>query len=217
MAHILIVEDEEAINRLIKQNLRLAGHECTQVFDGLEAKKVLEELGTFDLIIMDVMLPHIDGFTLMQYVKGIPVIFLTAKSQLEDKITGLTSGAWDYLTKPFEMLELIARINLVLQKTQKESKGIWLNDVYVNLEARTVSRGEEEIELAKQEFDLLEILIRNRNIALSREKLLDLAWGYDYMGDTRTIDIHIQRLRKKLDWDNVIQTIYKYGYRLEIK
>ncbi|MBR3824287.1 MAG: response regulator transcription factor [Lachnospiraceae bacterium] len=216
MAHILIVEDEEAINRLIKQNLRLAGHECTQVFDGLEAKKVLEELGTFDLIIMDVMLPHIDGFTLMQYVKGIPVIFLTAKSQLEDKITGLTSGAWDYLTKPFEMLELIARINLVLQKTQKESKGIWLNDVYVNLEARTVSRGEEEIELAKQEFDLLEILIRNRNIALSREKLLDLAWGYDYMGDTRTVDVHITKLRKKLNLEQYIKTVYKTGYRLEI-
>ena len=216
MAHILIVEDEEAINRLIKQNLRLAGHECTQVFDGLEAKKVLEELGAFDLIIMDVMLPYIDGFTLMQYVKGIPVIFLTAKSQLEDKITGLTSGAWDYLTKPFEMLELIARVNLVLQKTRKESKGIWLNDVYVNLEARTVSRGDEEIELAKQEFDLLEILIRNRNIALSREKLLDLAWGYDYMGDTRTVDVHITKLRKKLNLEQYIKTVYKTGYRLEI-
>ena len=216
MAHILIVEDEEAINRLIKQNLRLAGHDCTQVFDGLEAKKVLEEENTFDLIIMDVMLPYIDGFTLMQYVKEIPVIFLTAKSQLEDKITGLTSGAWDYLTKPFEMLELIARINLVLEKTQKDNKGIWINDVYVNLEARTVSREGEEIELAKQEFDLLEILIRNRNIALSREKLLDLAWGYDYMGDTRTVDVHITKHRKKLNLEQYIKTVYKTGYRLEI-
>ncbi len=216
MAHILIVEDEEAINRLIKQNLRLAGHDCTQVFDGLEAKKVLEEENTFDLIIMDVMLPFIDGFTLMQCVKEIPVIFLTAKSQLEDKITGLTSGAWDYLTKPFEMLELIARINLVLEKTQKDNKGIWINDVYVNLEARTVSRDGEEIELAKQEFDLLEILIRNRNIALSREKLLDLAWGYDYMGDTRTVDVHITKLRKKLNLEQYIKTVYKTGYRLEI-
>lgn len=216
MAHILIVEDEEAINRLIKQNLRLAGHDCTQVFDGLEAKKVLEEENTFDLIIMDVMLPYIDGFTLMQYVKEIPVIFLTAKSQLEDKITGLTSGAWDYLTKPFEMLELIARINLVLEKTQKDNRGIWINDVYVNLEARTVSREGEEIELAKQEFDLLEILIRNRNIALSREKLLDLAWGYDYMGDTRTVDVHITKLRKKLNLEQYIKTVYKTGYRLEI-
>lgn len=216
MAHILIVEDEEAINRLIKQNLRLAGHDCTQVFDGLEAKKVLEEENTFDLIIMDVMLPFIDGFTLMQYVKEIPVIFLTAKSQLEDKITGLTSGAWDYLTKPFEMLELIARINLVLEKTQKDNKGIWISDVYVNLEARTVSKDGEEVELAKQEFDLLEILIQNRNIALSREKLLDLAWGYDYMGDTRTVDVHITKLRKKLNLEQYIKTVYKTGYRLEI-
>jgi len=157
MANILIVEDEEAINQLIKQNLRLAGHECTQVYDGLAAKQILQGQQSFDLILMDVMLPHIDGFTLMQYVKEIPVIFLTAKSQLEDKITGLTSGAWDYLTKPFEMLELIARVNLVLEKTQKESQGIWLGDVYVNLEARTVSKEGEEIDLAKQEFVLLEI------------------------------------------------------------
>lgn len=216
MANILIVEDEEAINQLIKQNLRLAGHECTQVYDGLAAKDILLGQNTFDLILMDVMLPHIDGFTLMQYVKEIPVIFLTAKSQLEDKITGLTSGAWDYLTKPFEMLELIARVNLVLQKTQKENQGIWLGDVFVNLEARTVSRDGEEIELAKQEFDLLEILIRNRNIALSREKLLDLAWGYDYMGDTRTVDVHITKLRKKLNLEQYIKTVYKTGYRLEI-
>lgn len=216
MASILIVEDEEAINQLIKQNLRLAGHECTQVFDGLAAKQILEGPSTFDLILMDVMLPHIDGFTLMQYVKDIPVIFLTAKSQLEDKITGLTSGAWDYLTKPFEMLELIARVNLVLEKTQKENQGIWLGEVYVNLEARTVSKDGEEIELAKQEFELLEILIRNRNIALSREKLLDLAWGYDYMGDTRTVDVHITKLRKKLNLEQYIKTVYKTGYRLEI-
>ncbi len=216
MASILIVEDEEAINRLIKQNLRLAGHDCTQVFDGLEAKRVLENESGFDLIIMDVMLPHIDGFTLMQYVKEIPVIFLTAKTQLEDKITGLTSGAWDYLTKPFEMLELIARVNLVLMKTRKESKGICVNNLEVNLDARTVFRGSEEIELTKQEFDLLEILIRNRNIALSREKLLDLAWGYDYMGDTRTVDVHITKLRKKLDLEQQIKTVYKTGYRLEI-
>lgn len=216
MASILIVEDEEAINQLIKQNLRLAGHECMQVYDGQVAKEILQGQNTFDLIIMDVMLPHIDGFTLMQYVKDIPVVFLTAKSQLEDKITGLTSGAWDYLTKPFEMLELIARVNLVLQKTQKDSQGIWLGDVYVNLEARTVSKDGEEIELAKQEFDLLEILIRNRNIALSREKLLDLAWGYDYMGDTRTVDVHITKLRKKLNLEQYIKTVYKTGYRLEI-
>ncbi|MBQ9141118.1 MAG: response regulator transcription factor [Lachnospiraceae bacterium] len=216
MASILIVEDEEAINQLIKQNLRLAGHDCTQVYDGLVAKEILQGQNTFDLILMDVMLPHIDGFTLMQYVKEVPVIFLTAKSQLEDKITGLTSGAWDYLTKPFEMLELIARVNLVLEKTQKDNQGIWLNDIYVNLEARTVSKDGEEIELAKQEFDLLEILIRNRNIALSREKLWDLAWGYDYMGDTRTVDVHITKLRKKLNLVQYIKTVYKTGYRLEI-
>ena len=168
------------------------------------------------MIIMDVMLPHIDGFSLMEYVRDIPVIFLTAKSQLSDELTGLTSGAWDYLTKPFEMLELIARVNLVLSKTKKADSRICIEKTEIDLKARKVIVDGAEIELARQEFELLEVLILNRNIALSREKLLELAWGYDFMGDTRTVDVHITKLRKKLKLENHIKTVYKTGYRLEL-
>lgn len=216
MAYILIIEDEEPINRLIKQNLALAGHVCEQIYDGVTAKQQLLSQTVYDLIIMDVMLPHIDGFSLMEYVKDIPVIFLTAKSQLSDKLTGLTSGAWDYLTKPFEMLELIARVNLVLTKTKKADSRICIEETAIDLKARKVMVDGEEIELTRQEFELLEVLILNRNIALSREKLLELAWGYDFMGDTRTVDVHITKLRKKMRLENHIKTVYKTGYRLEL-
>ncbi len=216
MASILIIEDEEPINRLIKQNLALSGHICTQIYDGAEAKEHLLSGAVYDLIIMDVMLPHIDGFSLMQYTKDMPVLFLTAKSQLPDKLTGLTSGAWDYMTKPFEMLELIARVHLVLTKTKKAEHIIRIEETEIDLKARKVTAGGREIELARQEFDLLEVLLLNRNIALSREKLLELAWGYDYMGDTRTVDVHITKLRKKLNLEQHIKTVYKTGYRLEI-
>lgn len=215
MAHILIVEDEEPINRLIKQNLALSGHVCDQLYDGKAAKQKLESGASYDLIILDVMLPYIDGFSLMQYVGEIPVIFLTAKSQIADKLTGLGSGAWDYLTKPFEMLELIARVHLVLKKTKKTDRSIRIEQTEIDLKARKVMVKDAEVELTRQEFELLEALILNRNIALSREKLLDLAWGYDYMGDTRTVDVHITKLRKKLNLERQIKTVYKTGYRLE--
>lgn len=216
MAKILIVEDEEPINRLVKQNLALAGHVCEQVYDGEKAKQCLLSDRGYDLVIMDVMLPHIDGFSLMEYAKDIPVIFLTAKSQLEDKLTGLTSGAWDYLTKPFEMLELTARVNLALDKTKKADSRICIEETEIDLKARKVTVSGRETELTKQEFELLEVLVLNRNIALSREKLLELAWGYDFMGDTRTVDVHITKLRKKLKLEQYIKTIYKTGYRLEL-
>ena len=216
MADILIIEDEEPINRLIKQNLSLAGHSCRQIYDGKDAKEHLLSGRRYDLIVMDVMLPQIDGFALMEYTGGVPVIFLTAKSQLTDKLTGLTSGAWDYLTKPFEMLELIARVNLILSKTKKFDKKLCIGQTEIDLEARKVLVQGNETELTRQEFELLETLILNRNIARSREKLLELAWGYDYMGDTRTVDVHITKLRKKLGLEGRIKTIYKTGYRLEL-
>ena len=155
MAGILILEDEEAINRLIKQNLALSGHICEQIYDGEEAKAHLLSGIVYDLIIMDVMLPHIDGFSLMQYAKDMPVIFLTAKSQLSDKLTGLISGAWDDLTKPFEMPELIARVHLVLAKTQKAENKFCMEQTEIDLKARKVMVGGREIELAKQEFEFL--------------------------------------------------------------
>lgn len=216
MADILIVEDEEPISQLIKQNLMLSGHTCTQIFDGGEARRHFWGKPSYDVIIMDIMLPGVNGLELMRYVGDNPVIFLTAKDGISDKIAGLTSGAWDYLTKPFEMLELTARVNLILQKTKKEENTLRIGETLVNLEARSVSLSGSLVELTPQEFELLEVFVRNRNIALSREQLLELAWGMDYMGDTRTVDVHVNKLRKKLDFEDVIKTVYKMGYRMEV-
>lgn len=214
MAEILVVDDEEAINKLIKSNLTLIGHHCTQAYDGREALEKLRGQ-TYDLVILDVMLPYQSGFEVMRQIKDTPVIFLTAKDRLEDKLEGLTSGAEDYIVKPFEILELIARVNVVLRRTQKSSKIYQIGETEVNIESQVVKYGGQIVDLKPQEYALLEVLLNNRNLALSREKLLELAWGYEYEGDTRTVDVHIQQLRKKLGLEQVIKTVYKVGYRLE--
>jgi len=216
MARILIVEDDHDINELIAKNLKLVGHSCHQVFDGTEAIKVAADTD-FDLILLDIMLPGMDGFAVLKQIPPTPVIFITAKNGLEHKLNGLSLGADDYIVKPFEMLELLARIEAVLRRTQKDIATFSLGDVGVNLTDRTVNVNGGEVDLSPQEFTLLEVLIRNRNIALSRDKLLELAWGYDYIGETRTVDSHIQKLRNKLGWEDRIKTIYKLGYRLEAK
>ena len=214
MAKILIVEDEKMINELILRNLQAVGHSCVQAYDGAEA---LERLNgeRFDLVILDIMLPRLSGFEVMSRIHDTPVIFLTAMGNVMDKVRGLGLGAEDYIVKPFEMLELIARVNVVLRRTKAQSRRFSLDGVTVDFDNMTVSRGQRAVELTPQEFQLLETLIRNRNIALSREKLLDLAWGMDYYGDARTVDVHIQKLRKKLGWNERIKTVYKIGYRLE--
>ena len=215
MAHILVVDDEEPINKLIKANLCLVGHQCDQAFDGKEAlEKIKKE--NYDLIILDVMLPYKSGFELIKEIKGVPVIFLTAKDKLQDKIEGLTSGAEDYIVKPFEILELIARVNIVLRRNTKQESEVVIGDTTVQLDSKIVTYKGEIVDLKPQEYALLEVLVYNRNLALSREKLLNLAWGYEYEGDTRTVDVHIQQIRKKLGLEDYIKTIYKVGYRLEI-
>lgn len=216
MASILIVEDEKPINNLIVKNLQLVGHNCSSVFDGKEAIDILKN-ECYDLIILDIMLPKIDGFEVFQFVKDIPTIFLTAKDSLSDKLKGLTIGADDYIIKPFEMLELIARVNIVLRRTKKESTFFSIDSMKVDFKSRQVFLDNFIVECTPKEYDLLEVLIKNRNIALSREKLLELAWGYDYEGDTRTVDVHIQKIRKKLNLEERIKTVYKLGYRLEVK
>ncbi|MBH1941435.1 response regulator transcription factor [Mobilitalea sibirica] len=217
MGHILIVEDEEAISDLINMNLTMVGHTGVQAFDGYEALEAVKS-NRFDLCLLDVMLPGIDGFSLLEKFKDkrIPVIFLTAKSSLTDRVKGLKLGAEDYIIKPFDTLELLARIEVVLRRGGNSNDIFHCKDVEVRLDERAVYKDNQVIDLTAQEFALLEILIQNRNLALTREQLLEAAWGYDYMGETRTVDMHIQRLRKKLDWDNVIKTVYKYGYRLEV-
>ena len=217
MAHILIVEDEKPINALIRRNLELVGHKCDSVFDGNAAYDAVEKT-TYDLILLDIMLPGRDGFELIKEIQGkAPVIFLTARGAVQDKVTGLRHGADDYIVKPFDMLELTARIETVLRRTQKSEKTFQLGDVIIDMHSRQAYYNSTPVDFAPQEFALIEALIKNRNIALSRDKLLEIAWGYDYGGDTRTVDVHIHSIRKKLGWEKVIKTVYKLGYRLEAK
>ena len=214
MANILIVEDEEVIHELIKRNLSLVGHICHSAFDGKEALECLADK-RFDLMILDIMLPKEDGFSVMRQAKGQPTIFLTARDSLNDRMTGFSLGADDYIIKPFEMLEMLARVEAVLRRTQTSASTFRLDKVLINFDSRQVYREQELLELTPKEYDLLEVLVKNRNIALARERLLELVWGYDFEGETRTVDVHIQKLRKKTGWENRIKTVYKMGYRLE--
>lgn len=215
MAEILIVEDEPSINELIRRNLSLTGHHCTQAFDGLSAIELLENR-KFDLLVLDIMLPGLDGYQVFERASGTPVIFLTAKSELTDKLKGLAMGADDYITKPFQMLELTARVEAVLRRTKKTEAVFTLGSMKCDFDGHRIFLDGTAVECTPKEYELLEVLIRNRNIALSREKLLDMVWGYDFDGGTRTVDVHIQRLRQKLHLENYIKTVYKLGYRLEV-
>ncbi len=215
MEKILVVEDEEPISDLIELNLSMAGYEITQAFDGEEGLRYINN-ENFDLILLDILLPKIDGYELMKHAvsKKTPVIFLTAKTSLKDKVFGLNSGADDYITKPFEGSELVARVKSVLRRAGKEEKLKTIGDIQIFYDSRKVFESGEEIELTAKEYELLEYLVENAGIALSREKLLEKVWDYDFSGNTRTVDMHIQRLRSKLDSIR-IDTVYKMGYRLE--
>jgi len=215
LAFILIVEDEAAINELVKRNLQLVGHQCHSVFDGKTAVSEIQHQ-SYDLMILDIMLPGLDGYEVIKQAHETPTIFLTAKNSLPDRIKGFSMGADDYLTKPFEMLELLARVEAVLRRTQKTASRFEAGNVKIDFSSHQVFHNGQLVECTPKEYELLEVLVNNRNIALSREKLLELVWGYDFEGDTRTVDVHIQKLRKKLGWEDKIKTVYKLGYRLEI-
>ncbi len=216
MIHILVVEDEKSISNLVAVNLRKAGYACDCVFDGIAAADILEEK-SYDLILLDVMLPGADGYELMEYIAplGIPVIFLTAKSDVRDRVKGLKLGADDYLTKPFEIIELLARVETVLRRYHKTENIITIQGLVIDRASRSVSRNGERISLTKKEYDLLILFIQNKNIALYRETIYERIWGGDYLGDSRTIDLHVQRLRKKIGWEDKIVSVPKVGYRLE--
>lgn len=217
MANILIIDDEKALNDLVAMNLRMVGHVCIQLCSGEGLKDILLQ-SPVDLAILDIMLPGRDGFAMIgDFIKNnIPVIFLTAKNALSDKVNGLNLGAEDYIVKPFETVELLARVNVILRRNKKGAKEFVLDDTVVNFKERKVTVHGDPVDLANKEYELLELLILNKNIALSREKIIELTWGYDFFGETRTVDVHIQKLRKKLNWEDHIKTIYKYGYRLEV-
>lgn len=217
MKKILIVEDEKPISNLIKVNLTSEGYLCRCAFDGVEAANVIEE-ERFDLILLDIMLPGINGYELLEYIKPykIPVIFITAKGTVENRIMGLKLGADDYIVKPFQIGELLARVEAVLRRVNSVDKSYEILGVIINPNSRSVMKEGKVIDLTVKEFDLLLELIRNKNIALYRNQLYEKVWQEEFMGDTRTIDLHIQRLRKKLGWENHIKTVFRIGYRLEV-
>ena len=216
MIQILIVEDEHPISDLIRLNLTRAGYNCTAAYDGLEAADILEEQ-RFDLVILDILLPKINGYELMEYIRplSIPVIFLTAKGSLDDRMKGLTSGAEDYMVKPFEVVELLARVNIVLRRYHKAQQLLRFEDIVVDAENQTVKKAGQEVELTPKELELLVLLIRNQNITLFRERIYEEIWGMEYSVESRTLDLHIQRLRKKLALGEQLKTVFKVGYRLE--
>ena len=217
MLKILIVEDEEAISDLIRMHLTRAGYVCEQAFDGKEgADKICSK--HYDLVLLDIMLPEISGYELLDYAKtnDTPVIFITAMGELSDKVKGLRAGADDYITKPFEMVELLARVETVMRRYHKASDKIQIDDVVIDISSRTVMREKEQISLTMKEYELLLLFARNPNIALYRETIYENVWGSNYMGDSRTVDLHVQRLRKKMNWEDKIKAVYKVGYRLEI-
>ena len=216
MQKILIVEDEEYIANLVKMNLVAEGYHCICAFDGKVAAELIEK-EKFNLILLDIMLPEINGYELLEYINplGVPVIFLTAKSQVDDRIKGLKLGADDYISKPFQIGELLARVETVLRRYGNVKSNLAVGDVEVEMKSRVVYKAGVPVELTVKEFDLLVELMQNKNVALYRDKLYEKVWGEPYMGNTRTLDSHIQRLRKKLGWDNYIKTVFRIGYRLE--
>ena len=214
---ILVVEDDPDISEIITLNLQYSEYEYMALDDGLKTIEYLQKDHAFDLTILDIMLPGADGFTLMEYMcrYNIPMLCLTAKADVPSKIRGLRNGAEDYMVKPFEVLELLVRIEKILERTGRLNKIIRYRDIEINTGTRTVRLHGDAVVLQPIEYDLLITLIRHKNCTLSRESLLSDVWGFEYMGTTRTVDTHISALRRKLGLGDAIASIPKVGYRLE--
>lgn len=217
MIKILIVDDEKPILDLIDMNLTAAGYSCVAVQDGLAAIDAVEK-DTFDLVLLDIMLPGADGYDVMEYIRPykVPVIFISAKHEVRDRVKGLKLGADDYLVKPFDITELLARVEAVLRRNHKTERKFVIGDVEIDIEARRVMRAGNPVALTSKEFDLLLLFAENRNVALFRENLYEKVWEDAYYANSRTLDLHVQRLRKKLGWEHELVAVYKVGYRLEI-
>lgn len=214
---ILVIEDDRAISELLCMNLNAAGYETAAAYDGEEARRLLLWHEDASLALVDIMLPKRDGFELMEDFrkKHIPVIYLTAKDDVVSKVRGLRLGAEDYMVKPFEMLELLVRIEKVLERTGRARRMLEIRDIQVDLVRHQVTKNGVIVSLKPMEYDLFVLLLQNRNIALGREEILRRVWGEEFLGESRTEDVHIGQLRKKLDLYEEIRTIPKLGYRLE--
>ncbi len=216
MIKILIVEDEKPIADLLDMSLTAAGYVCECLDNGKAAADAVEHR-RYDLVLLDVMLPGISGFELMEYFApmDIPVIFITARDSVKDRIRGLKLGADDYIVKPFEIAELLARVETVLRRYRKTEDRLVIDDVSIDLQSRRVYKNGEPVGLTAKEYSLLMLFLQNKNIALFRETIYERVWESEYMGDSRTVDLHVQRLRRKLEWQDRIVAVYKIGYRLE--
>lgn len=223
MKKILVIDDEENIRELIKFNLEQAGFAVELAADGQQGFEKLD--GTIDLVVLDLMLPVVDGLSLCRKIRGespfskVPIIMLTAKGEEVDRILGLEMGADDYLTKPFSPRELIARIKAIFRRVSsnrnQEEVGIdyiKMGDLELSIQSHEVKKSGRLLDLTPKEFDLLNLLLQNRGKVMTRDLLLEKIWGYEYMGDTRTVDVHIRRLRKKIG-ENYIQTVRGVGYK----
>lgn len=217
MIEILIVEDEKPISNLIKISLSKAGYKCTCVYDGISAADILDS-EKFDLILLDVMLPGASGFELMEYIRPmeIPVIFLTAKNAVQDRVKGLKMGAEDYIVKPFEIVELLARVEVVLRRYNKLENIIEIGGLTIDTRSMQVFRDGCEIQLTNKEYELLLLFVQNPGAALYRETIYERVWGGDYNYGSRTVDLHVQRMRKKVGWENKLVAVHKVGYRLQV-
>ena len=217
MIRVLIVEDEKPISNLIRMSLTKEGFQCTCAHDGAAAADLLEQ-NAYDLILLDVMLPEVDGFELMEYIRPmeIPVIFLTAKGSVHDRVKGLRLGAEDYIVKPFDTIELLARIDVVLRRYRKCDMVIETGGLRIDTASMRVWRGAEEISLTKTEYDLLLLFARNPRRAMYRETIYERVWGGEYPFGSKAVDLHVQRLRKKVGWETMLQAVNKVGYRLEV-
>lgn len=213
--NILVIEDDAAISNLVKEALELSGYTVTCVADGMNARSVLET-HLFDLIILDLMLPDVNGLDLIcdMEIQSIPIIILSAVIGSHNISKGLELGADDYLTKPFDVVELIARVNANLRRAKRMTGHVCYKHIIVDASAHTVQSHGETVNLTAKEYELLTILLQNRNITLSRSELYEQIWGDDLSYESRTLDLHILRLRNKLDLKESIESVYKYGYRL---
>lgn len=217
MIQILIVEDEKPISNLIRLSLSKEGYACTCAFNGADAADLLDR-ERFDLVLLDIMLPQIDGYELMEYIRPmeIPVIFITAKNAVADRVKGLRAGAEDYIVKPFEIVELLARVDVVLRRYRKNQTVLHIGGLEIDTYAMQVRRDGEEIALTKKEYDLLLLFAQNPRRALFRETIYERVWGEEYPFGSKTVDLHVQRLRKKVGWENQLNAVNKVGYRLEV-
>lgn len=215
--HILIVEDDPAISQSLRLNLECSGYAVTSFDNGRVLWNSLEQKHNYDLALLDLMLPGVDGFTLLPKLRehGIPVICLTAMGDAQHEVQGLRSGAEDYVAKPFDMLALLTRMEKVLERNGKWNQIYHFRDLVLDNGNRTLMRNGEEISLPPLEFDVLAVLMKNKNRTVSRDRILNEIWGQDYFGDIRTVDVRIANLRKKLNLSEEIRTISKAGYRLE--